>query len=57
MQETNSEQLFISTSTHSLQKKFPELYRAVVTAIRVKGYAIRTEQTYLQWWSAIFGIP
>lgn len=49
MQETNSEQLFISTSTHSLQKKFPELYRAVVTAIRVKGYAIRTEQTYLQW--------
>lgn len=41
--------LFKAEPTRSLQKQFPELHRNIVTAIRVKGYAIRTEQTYLQW--------
>ena len=44
-----SKLMFEAAPKRSLPKKFPELYRAVVTAIRVAGYAIRTEQTYLQW--------
>ncbi len=49
LKEAGSAPIFENAPKRSLQKKFPDLYQAVVTAIRVRGYAIRTEQTYLQW--------
>lgn len=32
-----------------LQKNYPELHKQLVTVIRVRGLAIKTEQTYLDW--------
>ena len=47
--DNDAKPLFTTTPPHSLEKQFPHLHRDIVTTIRVKGYAIRTEQTYLQW--------
>lgn len=52
--ESTTRMLFEVEPERSLLKSFPELHHAVVTAIRVKGYAIRTEQTYLQWVERFF---
>ena len=38
-----------SGSRRSLQKDHPALYQDIVSAIRVRGMSIRTEQTYLDW--------
>ena len=33
----------------AFRQQFPELHERVVAEIRVRGYSIRTEQTYLNW--------
>lgn len=38
----------------SLLEHFPDMHQALVNAIRVRGYSIRTEQTYLQWVERFF---
>ncbi|MDJ0808207.1 MAG: integron integrase [Gammaproteobacteria bacterium] len=43
-----------SAKTNSLQQHFPELHQSFINAIRVRGYSIRTEQTYLQWVERFF---
>ena len=35
--------------THALWQQFPELHERVVAEVRIRGYSIRTEQTYLMW--------
>ena len=34
---------------HALRQQFPELHERVVAEVRLRGYSIRTEQTYLMW--------
>jgi hypothetical protein len=38
----------------SLLQHFPDLHQSLLSAIRVRGYSIRTEQTYLQWVERFF---
>lgn len=43
-----------SVKNGSLLEHFPAVHQALVNAIRVRGYSIRTEQAYLQWVERFF---
>jgi len=34
---------------HQFNQQFPELYERLLAEIRIRGYSIRTEQTYISW--------
>jgi len=34
---------------HQFRLEFPELYDRLVAEMRIRGYSIRTEQTYISW--------
>jgi len=34
---------------HQFNQQFPELYQRLLAEIRIRGYSIRTEQTYISW--------